>query len=81
MDVMVVRVYPLLCMEKVEGRSIFRRERVEARLRASHETARQREIEKICALVQKDFEEEMTREGEYVWCDWLVNWLKHSTVN
>ena len=80
-DVMVVRVYPLLCMEKVEGRSIFRRERVEARLRASHETARQREIEKICARVQKDFEEEMTREGEYVWCDWVVNWLKHSTVN
>ena len=73
-DVVVARVYPLLCMEKVEGRSIFRRERVEARLRASHETARQREIEKICARVQKDFEEEMAREGEYVGCDGVWRW-------
>ena len=66
-DVVVVRVYPLVCMEKVEGRSIFRKERVEARLRASHEAARQREIEKICARVQKSFEEEMAKEGECVW--------------
>ena len=80
-DVVVVRVYPLVCMEKVEGRSIFRKERVEARLRASHEAARQREIEKICARVQKDFEEEMAKEGECVWCDCVVKWLKHWTVN
>ena len=65
-DVVVVRVYPLVCMEKVEGRSIFRKERVEARLRASHEAARQREIEKICVRVQKNFEEEMAKEGECV---------------
>lgn len=63
-DVMVVRVYPLLCMEKMEGRrNVFRSERAEARVGASHEAARQRELEKICAKVQREFEDEVEAQG------------------
>ena len=63
-DVVVVRVYPLLCMEKMEGRrNVFRSERAEARVGASHEAARQRELEKICAKVQREFEDEVEAQG------------------
>lgn len=64
-EVIVARVYPLLCMEKRnEGRSVFRNRRAEERVASSHEALRQRKIEKICARVEREFEEKMTKGGE-----------------
>ena len=69
-DVVVARVYPLLCMEKVEGRrNVFRNERAESRVGARHEAVRQREVDRICARVQREFEEEVEAEGVSVHVD------------
>ena len=63
-DVVITRVYPLVYLEKREGKkSVLRSERLERKIAALHESERQRKIDAICSKVQKEFEEEVAKQG------------------
>ena len=63
-DVVIARVYPLAYLEKREGKkSALRSERMEQKIAAIHDAERQRKIDSICSKVQKEFEEEVTKQG------------------
>ena len=63
-DVVIARVYPMAYLEKREGkRSVLRSERMEQKIAALHEAERQRKIDSICSKVQKEFEEEVAKQG------------------
>ena len=63
-DVIVARVYPMAYLEKREGKkSVLRSERMEQKIAALHEAERQRKIDSICSKVQKEFEEEVAKQG------------------
>ena len=65
-DVVIARVYPLAYLEKREGKkSVLRSERLEQKIAALHEAERQRKIDSICSKVQKEFEDEVTKQGMY----------------
>ena len=65
-DVVISRVYPIVYLEKREGaKGVFRSERQERRRAANFEKERQRKIEEICSRVQKEFEDEVAKKGEY----------------
>ena len=64
-DVVIARVYPLAYLEKREGeKSVLRSERLELKIATLRETERQRKIDAICSRVQKQFEEDMAKEGK-----------------
>lgn len=63
-DVLIARVYPMAYLEKREGKkSVLRSERMEQKIAALHEAERQRKIDSICFKVQKEFEEEVAKQG------------------
>ncbi|XP_052277291.1 uncharacterized protein LOC127876253 isoform X3 [Dreissena polymorpha] len=63
LDVVIVRKYPTMYMEKcVGGEFIFRSSQAEERVRQEYETRKQAEMEKIYASVEKQCEEEHRQE-------------------
>ena len=63
-DVVIARVYPIAYLEKREGKkSVLRSERMEQKIAALHEAERQRKIDSICSKVQREFEEEVAKQG------------------
>ena len=63
-DVVIARVYPMAYLEKREGKkSVLRSERMEQKIAALHEAERQRKIDSICSKMQKEFEEEVAKQG------------------
>ncbi len=68
-DVVITRVYPMAYLEKREGKkSVLRSERMEQKIAALHEAERQRKIDSICSKVQKEFEEEVAKQGMLLLC-------------
>ena len=64
-DVVIARVYPMLYLEKKEGaKNVFRSERQERKISSNFEKERQKNIDKICCRVQKEFEDEIAAKGE-----------------
>ena len=64
-SMVISRVYPLVYLEKREGaKGVFRSERQERRRAANFEKERQKRIEEICSHVQKEFEDELAKEGK-----------------
>ena len=67
-DVVIARVYPMAYLEKrEEKKSVLRSERMEQKIAALHEAERQRKIDTICSKVQKEFEEEVAKQGTYTY--------------
>lgn len=63
-NVVIARIYPMAFLEKREGKkSVLRSERMEQKIAALHNAERQRKIDSICSKVQKEFEEEVAKQG------------------
>lgn len=86
-EAVVVRVYPMLYMEKCPegGKNVFRNRRAEERVSRAHDAVRQGRIEAICGRVQREYEEEVERQGEWVagkhcWlcCSWKLELMDFS---
>ena len=66
-EAVIARVYPLIYMERVEeGRNVFRNARAEERASRLSQERRQRKIEAISMRVQREFEEEIAKQGIYL---------------
>ena len=64
-EVVVARVYPILYMEKIkDGGNVFRGSWAEDRVAASYETVRQRRMEVVCGRVEREFWDEVEKEGK-----------------
>ena len=63
-DVIIVRVYPMAYLEKREGeKNVLRSERLERKIAALHQAEGQKKIDSICSKVQKEFEEDIAKQG------------------
>ena len=72
-DVVIARVYPMAYLEKKEGqRNVLRSERMEQKIGALYEAERQKKIDSICSRVQKEFEEEIARQGTLYMCKLVI---------
>lgn len=62
-EAVIARIYPLIYMEKADGRNIFRNVRAEEHVSRHFQELRQRKIESVSVRIQQEFEEEITRQG------------------